>query len=59
VLKPNDDYGGHGVYFGPRLSEPDWDNAIATALSSDYVVQEAVDLSPEQFPIFNHTEWKL
>jgi hypothetical protein len=59
VLKPNDDYGGHGVYFGPRLDERAWDNAITTALSSDYVVQEAVDLCPEQFPIFNETEWKL
>ena len=46
VLKPNDGYGGHGVYFGPQLDERAWENAIATALSSDYVVQEAVDLSP-------------
>jgi hypothetical protein len=59
VLKPNDDYGGHGVYFGPRLDQSAWENAIATALSSDYVVQEAVDLSPEEFPIFNETDWKL
>jgi hypothetical protein len=59
VLKPNDDYGGHGVYFGPQLDEPAWDHAITTALSSDYVVQEAVNLSPEQFPIFNQTEWNL
>jgi hypothetical protein len=59
VLKPNDDYGGHGVYFGPQLDERAWDDAIATALSSDYVVQEAVDLSPEPFPIFDETEWKL
>jgi hypothetical protein len=59
VLKPNDDYGGHGVYFGPQLDEPAWENAIAAALSSDYVVQEAVDLSPEEFPIFNQTGWKL
>jgi uncharacterized circularly permuted ATP-grasp superfamily protein len=59
VLKPNDDYGGHGVFLGPRLDEPAWENAIATALSSDYVVQEAVDLSPEHFPIFNETDWNL
>jgi hypothetical protein len=59
VLKPNDDYGGHGVYFGPHLDERAWDDAITTALSSDYVVQEAVDLSPELFPIFDETEWKL
>jgi hypothetical protein len=59
VLKPNDDYGGHGVYLGPRLDQPAWENVIATALSSDYVVQEAVDLSPEHFPIFNQTDWNL
>jgi hypothetical protein len=59
VLKPNDDYGGHGVYLGSQLDQSGWENAIATALSSDYVVQEAVDLSPEQFPIFNETDWKL
>ena len=59
VLKPNDDYGGHGVYFGPRLDQPAWDDAITAALSSDYVVQEAVDLSPEKFPIFTQTDWKL
>jgi len=59
VVKPNDDYGGHGVYFGPQLDEPAWENAIATALSADYVVQEAVDMSPEEFPIFNQMEWKL
>jgi hypothetical protein len=59
VLKPNDDYGGHGVYFGPQLDEPTWENAIAMALSADYVIQEAVDLFPEEFPIFNQAEWKL
>jgi hypothetical protein len=59
VLKPNDDYGGHGIYFGPHLDERAWDNAIAAALSSDYVVQEAIDLCPEEFPIFNQTDWKL
>ena len=59
VLKPNDDYGGHGVYLGPRLDQPAWENAIAAALSSDYVVQEAVDLHPEHFPIFNQSDWNL
>jgi hypothetical protein len=59
VLKPNDDYGGHGVFFGPRLDDRAWDNAIATALSSDYVVQEAVQLAPEAFPVFSESEWKF
>lgn len=59
VLKPNDDYGGHGVYFGPRLDDRAWNNAVATALSADYVVQEAIDLHAEEFPIFSEREWKL
>jgi hypothetical protein len=59
VLKPNDDYGGHGVYLGSRLDEREWENAIATALSGDYVVQEAIDLHTEEFPIFSDRDWKL
>ena len=59
VLKPNDDYGGHGVHFGAQLNEPVWDQAIETALSGDYIVQDALDLHPEVFPIFSETEWEL
>jgi hypothetical protein len=59
VLKPNDDYGGHGVHFGARLDERQWDNAIENALSADYIVQDAIDLHPEMFPIFSESEWKL
>ena len=59
VLKPNDDYGGHGVYFGSLLNEREWERAIATALSRDYVVQEALDLHTEMFPIFSDNEWML
>lgn len=59
VLKPNDDYGGRGVFIGPRLTETEWEKAVATAVAGDYVVQDAIDLQPEEFPVFNETEWKL
>jgi len=59
VLKPNDDYGGRGVFIGPRMNERDWETAIASALAGDYVVQDAIDLQPEEFPVFNETDWKL
>jgi uncharacterized circularly permuted ATP-grasp superfamily protein len=59
VLKPNDDYGGHGVYFGAQLDEHRWDNAIEIALSANYIVQDALDLHPEVFPIFGKSDWKL
>ena len=42
-----------------RLDEREWDNAIQTALSADYIVQDALDLHPELFPIFSETDWKL
>jgi glutathionylspermidine synthase len=59
VLKPNDDYGGHGVHFGAQLNEREWDNTIQTALSADYIVQDALDLHPELFPVFSENDWKL
>lgn len=57
VIKPNDDYGGRGVVVGPRVSQPEWDDALASALDADCVVQEAVELHMEVFPIFNDTAW--
>jgi len=52
VLKPNDDYGGHGIYIGWNSSEAEWDTAIETALTNgDYLVQERVKTSKETFPM--------
>jgi hypothetical protein len=59
VLKPNDDYGGHGICIGSRSTESEWDNAINTALAGDYVIQEAIELQTEEFPIFGEEEWSL
>jgi len=59
VLKPNDDYGGHGVHIGAQLNDREWDNALETALSADYIVQDALDLHPEVFPVFSESDWKL
>jgi hypothetical protein len=59
ILKPNDDYGGRGVFFGNRLSESEWDDRIAIALQGDYVVQERLDLPMEEFPIFSERDWRL
>jgi hypothetical protein len=50
VLKPNDEYGGKGVYIGWEASETEWEEALATALRSSYVVQEKVHLQRETFP---------
>lgn len=59
LLKPNDDYGGRGIFFGADCSESEWDNRLAIALAGDYVVQERLDLHLEDFPIFNKDEWHI
>ncbi len=52
VLKPNDDYGGHGIYIGWVLSAEEWNDAIKFALENgDYLIQERVKTSKEVFPM--------
>ena len=42
VLKPNDDYGGHGIVLGWEVSAAEWELAIANAMTHPYVVQQRV-----------------
>ncbi|HEX3100540.1 MAG TPA: hypothetical protein VHQ01_02040, partial [Pyrinomonadaceae bacterium] len=52
VLKPNDDYGGHGIFIGWNATEAEWDDAIAQAFDNgDYLVQERVKTAKEHFPM--------
>ncbi|HEY0375907.1 MAG TPA: hypothetical protein VGC87_03025 [Pyrinomonadaceae bacterium] len=57
ILKPNDDYGGHGVCLGKSVSEGEWEAMMKVALAGDYVVQEAVELCREEFPVFDERAW--
>jgi hypothetical protein len=51
VLKPNDDYGGHGIYIGWNTDEIAWSEAVRSALANgDYLVQERVRTAREVFP---------
>jgi len=51
VLKPNDDYGGHGITIGWKVDQRGWDEAINNALADgDYLVQERVSTAREEFP---------
>ena len=50
VLKPNDDYGGHGIFIGWESDAGAWDEAIEKALAGDYLAQERVTTSREVFP---------
>jgi len=51
VLKPNDDYGGHGITIGWNANESQWEDAIQSALKNgDYLIQERVPTARETFP---------
>ena len=51
VLKPNDDYGGHGITIGWNVEPSEWDEAIEAAVANgDYLVQERVPTARETFP---------
>lgn len=51
VLKPNDDYGGHGIYIGWDGDDGAWQEALRLALADgDYIVQERVKTAREVFP---------
>jgi hypothetical protein len=54
VLKPNDDYGGHGIVLGWTVDEAAWAKAVADALAAPYVVQEKVNLPREVYPGFEN-----
>jgi len=51
VLKPNDDYGGHGIFIGWNTDEINWSEALRHALADgDYLLQERVKTARELFP---------
>jgi len=53
VLKPNDDYGGHGVFLGWESNEQQWQEAVSAALQKPYVVQERVVLEKIDIPAYS------
>ncbi len=50
LLKPNDEYGGKGITIGWESSADEWDEALAAALESPFVVQERVHIAYEDYP---------
>jgi hypothetical protein len=51
VLKPNDEYGGTGIFIGWNSSASEWNEAIELALKDgDYLIQERVKTAKETFP---------
>ncbi len=50
VLKPNDDYGGHGIVLGWQTNSAGWEAALQAAMETPYVVQERVTIPEEPYP---------
>jgi hypothetical protein len=55
VLKPNRDYGGHGVMIGHTLSSADWEKALDAALADKerWVVQQLAIIPVSEFPVID------
>ncbi len=51
VLKPNDEYGGKGVILGWTAGDTEWEQAVQIACNQSYVVQEAIPVPRETFPV--------
>ena len=50
VMKPNDEYGGKGVFIGWEMTATEWEAALGEALGGAYVVQGKVELLRQTFP---------
>jgi hypothetical protein len=51
VLKPNDEYGGKGVVLGWTVGQTEWEQTLGVAMTQSYVVQEAVPVPRQSFPV--------
>ncbi|HXE71647.1 MAG TPA: hypothetical protein VNO81_03220 [Candidatus Nitrosotenuis sp.] len=53
VMKPNDEYGGKGIFVGWERTDSQWEEDIQKALQSFYVVQWRVDVGREHYPVWD------
>jgi uncharacterized circularly permuted ATP-grasp superfamily protein len=54
VLKPNDDYGGHGVILGWESDRQGWAEAVNAAFQRPYVVQARVAVEKTSIPAYSN-----
>lgn len=50
VLKPNNDYGGRGVWLGWQCTDFEWGVAIRSSLGASFIVQERAGVEKHVFP---------
>jgi hypothetical protein len=52
VLKPNDDYGGHGILCGWQTTGDDWHQALVRAMNDPHVIQERIRMPKTRYPVW-------
>lgn len=52
VLKPNDEYGGKGIFIGWASTAEEWKKAVEAAQTEPYVVQCRVNAPKVDFPVW-------
>jgi hypothetical protein len=50
ILKPNDNYGGHGIVCGWHTTDDDWRAALNRAMSDPHVIQERITMPKALYP---------
>ncbi len=60
VLKPNEGYGGFGIFIGPSCDQKEWENAVEKALTppNEYACQEFVEIPTDRFPVMEGDQLK-
>ncbi|CAN5216237.1 hypothetical protein BH10ACI1_BH10ACI1_21050 [soil metagenome] len=59
ILKPHDDYGGHGISFGWENSASDWNVLLENALKDCFIVQERVVVEKISIPTISGGELSM
>ena len=59
VMKPNDDYGGHGIYIGWECSDSKWEEAVSKCLNLNYLVQTKVEVAREHYPSWSGSKVEM
>ena len=53
VLKPNDLYGGQGIFVGWERTAQEWEADLHEALQGDYLLQERVEMARAHYPVWD------
>jgi hypothetical protein len=60
VLKPNNGFGGQGVFIGRETNQTNWEKRIDSIVRTgqEYTVQEYIDVPTEEIPEFKNGKFK-